>query len=153
MTCVKVELYFFSSYLMSDSSLARDRIERFFNVILATVDYEYIMVALNREHCSMSRRVREAKDMHTLNSHAYVWHVRVPADKSRASTSPSRIARTPAFYSAIIRSITVPICITASMREYDELLTKSIFERQPLLFLPPRLISLRNKLRPAEVKK
>jgi len=35
-------------------AFVHDRKERFFSVILATIDYEYIMVVPNREHCSTS---------------------------------------------------------------------------------------------------
>lgn len=65
----------------SCSPFAHNKMERFFSVILA-IDYEYIMVAPNREHCSTSSSQTgpgSERYAHVKFVRVYMWHVRVSA--------------------------------------------------------------------------
>lgn len=74
---LKVKVHFFLQ--PSRSPFAHDRMERFFSVILATIDYEYIIGAPNREHCSTSSIQGPGSERyaHVKFVRVYMWHVRV----------------------------------------------------------------------------
>jgi len=126
--CVCTYVYKIISNFFSFLNWFHNRMERFFSVIL-TIDYTNIswwLLIENIVQRQTSKRVWEAKDMHTLNSCAYPH-----ANKSRASTSPSRIARIPnVLFRFILESsgTVIPICITfsKSLHKYDATHTTSL---------------------------